>query len=183
MSETSWGWDDVPGHALVNAPRNKAERRELVISLRKQGTPIGNISRMLGISRNAVVSDLHSAAPAPAPEPKTHPEFRSLGHHNAWTPQRDNAVLRMLEADVPIAEIARHLGVGDTALRRRIGIIAPDWRPACSAGAPPTPIKAKKPEKTVEIRQALPAGSPVSWGAITAGTCLEGLAWPGADAG
>ncbi len=31
-----------------------------------------------------------------------------------------------------------------------------------------------------ELRPPLPAGDPVSWGAITRGTVLEGMPWPGA---
>ena len=31
-----------------------------------------------------------------------------------------------------------------------------------------------------EVRPPLPAGHPVSWGAITRGTVLDGVPWPGA---
>lgn len=178
MSETSWSWADVPGREVPDQPRDRAERKELARKLRAQGEPIGVIAKLLRVGRNTVVSDLQKSEPPAPPEPK-HPEYRSLGRHDRWTPQREHAVVRMLEDGVSIPEIAIALGVSTSSLRRRIGIIAPGWQGE-TAGAP---IKAKEPDKTVEDRQALPAGSPTSWGALIRGTCLEGLEWPGVQAG
>jgi hypothetical protein len=36
------------------------------------------------------------------------------------------------------------------------------------------------PSERPELRPPLPAGHPVSWGALTRGTVLDGEAWPGA---
>lgn len=182
MSETQWSWACVPGHAAIEQPRNRDERKALVFKLRAQGEPIGVIARVVGLNRNTVVGYLQSAPSPPSPPTPRHPEFRSLGHHARWSPQRDRAALRMLNENVSVPEIAVSLGVSTGTLRRRLEAIAPDWQGKDADVA----VKAKEPktfENPVEIRPALPAGSPISWGALIRGTCLEGLEWPGDDAG
>ncbi len=84
-----------------------------------------------------------------------------------WTPARD-AQLRRLRAEGEIWEaVAGELGVSRSiAIERGRRIGAP--RP------PPEP----RPIPEDPARDPLPAGHPRSWGVLTAGTVLEGSAYP-----
>lgn len=84
-----------------------------------------------------------------------------------WTPAQDGQIRRLRAEGATWHRIAATIGCSPVIVRergRRIGATRPpaDFQP------PP-----EDPE-----RDALPAGHPTSWGAITQGTVLEGLPYP-----
>lgn len=84
-----------------------------------------------------------------------------------WTEQRDIWLKRLRAAGMPWDVIATELGISRNAAierGRRIGARLP----------PPEHV----PEPEDPERPPLPPGHAVSWGAIVAGTCLEGAPYP-----
>ena len=88
--------------------------------------------------------------------------------HVHWTPELDERLRGLREAGVTWDEIARSLGLGrNTVLERgrKIGARRLRLRP------PPVQEEARD-------RPSRQAGHPVTWGLLTAGTVLEGEAYP-----
>ncbi len=85
----------------------------------------------------------------------------------AWTPCRD-AALRAARADgLRWRDVASRLGVSRwSAIERGRKIGAP------------RPLARPRPSPEDPNRPALPAGHPHSWGALVAGTLLDGVPYP-----
>ena len=88
-----------------------------------------------------------------------------------WTPLADLAIVHMRSAGLPWPDIARHLHVGRSAAierARSLGIPSQSNRP--------------QPKPTPAIpridRPPLPAGHPLTWGAITDNTHAAGTPYP-----
>ncbi len=93
----------------------------------------------------------------------------SLSH--TWSPQADRHLLHMRAAGLPWRVIATELRVGRNAAierARRLGV-RPQVRP---------PVVRAAPELVRNDRTPLPAGHPITWGAITDGTPLDGSPYP-----
>lgn len=97
-----------------------------------------------------------------------------------WT-EADDVIIREMEAaGLSSAAMARVMGCSATTMRLhcvRIGLTRfQGHRP------PPKPETPEaKPEPVVIIDRSaepLPAGHPISWGAIVAGTCIEHMEYP-----
>lgn len=83
-----------------------------------------------------------------------------------WTAESDDTLCRLRAEGVSWERIAAAFGISRWSVIRRgqlVGAHAP-LRP------PPPPVD--------PTREALPAGHALSWGAITEGTLLEGVAYP-----
>lgn len=98
----------------------------------------------------------------------------------AWTDAEDALVLRLEGEGATVAVIAAAIGVGVSSARTRtrtLGITRFDHR-----RIPPIPrnqASGAEPEREPgQHREPLPAGHPVTWGTITARTCLAGAAYP-----
>ncbi len=90
----------------------------------------------------------------------------------SWSSQADRHLLTLRAAGVAWREIASELRVGRNAAierARRLGV-----RPLTRPFVPPLPRLV--PERM--DRPALPAGHPITWGAITDGTPLDGSRYP-----
>lgn len=86
-----------------------------------------------------------------------------------WTDCRDTALRSLRAAGTPWERIAGELGISRNAAlerARRIGI----------RRQMPVPVPRPVPEDP--NRPPLPPGHPVAWSVITAGTLLEGTAYP-----
>ncbi len=86
----------------------------------------------------------------------------------SWTPALDSRLLALREAGVTWPDLAQALGLGRNTVIER----------GRRLGARKLP-----PQRPVVVIEALdrpprPPGHPDSWGAITAGTVLEGAAYP-----
>lgn len=87
-----------------------------------------------------------------------------------WSDARDAMLRRMRAEGCRWADIADAFGISRSAAierGRRIG-----------APRPPREHVRPDPVTTDLARPPLPAGHPRSWGLITAGTLLDGAAWP-----
>lgn len=84
----------------------------------------------------------------------------------AWTPEKDATIIAMRAAGGTWDAIATALAHGRWTVIERGNLIG---------AALPAPVP-KEPETDL-TREAYPAGHPETWGAITAGTCLAGLAY------
>ncbi len=97
-----------------------------------------------------------------------------------WTPSRDTALRRLREEGASWDGVAHALGVSrNTALERgrHVGLLSGGGaRPRATHA--PTPIAPARPVVPSDQRLPLPAGHPHSWGAITAGTLLDGAPYP-----
>lgn len=89
----------------------------------------------------------------------------------SWTPLADSHLLQMRASGLAWPTVARHLRVGRNAAierARRLGLLP-------ATRLPPPPAAPAQPRID---RPALPAGHPLTWGAITDGTALQGCAYP-----
>ena len=97
-----------------------------------------------------------------------------MGAKKEWTEAEDATILTMLAAGESWQTLADALGVWKQSVqdhaRRRLGVDVTRRKVL----AVPTP--SARPWGTYD---ALPAGHPTTWDAITAGTLLEGTGWPG----
>lgn len=87
----------------------------------------------------------------------------------AWTPEMDAAIRQAIDAGRPTSPLADRWGFAEWTVRdraRRLGIIP-------TGGVPRTREEAVFVER-MEDRAPLPAGHPIPWQAITAGTSIEG---------
>jgi hypothetical protein len=88
-----------------------------------------------------------------------------------WTPFADSILLHMRSDGAPWPEIARHLHVGRSAVIER----------ARSLGIP-SKTRLPQPMPTPPVpridRAPLPAGHPLTWGAITESTQARGTPYP-----
>jgi hypothetical protein len=83
-----------------------------------------------------------------------------------WTDDRDTSLHRLRAGGASWDRIAEALGISRWSAIERGRVLG--------AEAPPKPIAAL-PDPG---REALPAGHPTSWGLLTTGTSLEGIAYP-----
>ena len=82
-----------------------------------------------------------------------------------WTNDEDSFIIRARQRRVTLAAIADRLGMPLSVLRRRVEQLE-------ARGAP---RERNQAELAMGWRMPLPAGHPISWGAITQGTLLEGV--------
>ena len=93
----------------------------------------------------------------------------------SWTPDLDAALRRGRRAGRTWAAIAATLGVSESGAYsrgRQLSLPGNRWQLAAPGPA------AAEAEVLVLDRPPFAPGHPASWGAITAGTCLEGMAYP-----
>jgi hypothetical protein len=86
---------------------------------------------------------------------------------SVWTPEVDARLLSLRALGLAWAMIGQELHIGRTAARER----------GRRLGARRLP-RARLPAPAMEDRPPLPPGHPACWGLITAGTVLEGEAYP-----
>ena len=87
-----------------------------------------------------------------------------------WTDRRDRILCALREEGRSWDTIAAMLGISRWAVIQRGRLVG-----ACKPEAPEPAADAANAQTG---REALPAGHPDSWGAITAGTLLDGIAYP-----
>ncbi|MBV9537429.1 MAG: AsnC family protein [Acidisphaera sp.] len=97
-----------------------------------------------------------------------------------WSPSMDETIISARDARVSWDDIARAFGVSRNSVvtrGRQLGF----GRTPLPFG-PPRPPRATRPKRqkppSFTDRPPLPAGHPVSWDAITAGTALAGRRYP-----
>ena len=93
-----------------------------------------------------------------------------------WKPEEDEYLAQAVCAGLFYDEIAARLGRSRSAIIERRKKLRVERQPETPAPAPVNDPMADAP-RTV-FRTALPAGDPITWGAITAGTWLEGAPYP-----
>lgn len=90
-----------------------------------------------------------------------------------FSPQEDATILRLRAQSVRWTEVAKAIHRAPNAVRVHgyalLGQTPPGRAPCIRASVRPIII--------ADDREPLPAGHPASWGAITAGTTLEGSAY------
>jgi hypothetical protein len=85
-----------------------------------------------------------------------------------WTEVADSRLTRMRGEGASLRAMAAAFGLSRSAIAERasrLGLVLPTRAPDVAKPTPPNPELQRDP---------LPAGHPISWGLITAGTCLEG---------
>jgi len=92
------------------------------------------------------------------------------GRKITWTNLADSRLVRLRDEGASIRSLAIAFGLSRTAIAVRAGRLglALPTKPPVPAIIGPAPDLARDP---------LPAGHPISWGLITAGTALEGAAY------
>lgn len=85
-----------------------------------------------------------------------------------WTPTADATIRRMRTAGAHWRDIAAVLACSRSTVRER----------ARKLGFAQMPRMASEAEPTTRAQTPLPAGADVSWGAIVAGTVLDGTQYP-----
>lgn len=102
------------------------------------------------------------------------------GNKHVWTAEEDAAIVtgRTVEPRATFDAIGASLGIGrDQVIDRAIGI-------GVHTRGDRTMMTRFKPSAEPDAsdfdrrRECLPAGHPVTWNAITVGTCLEGQRYP-----
>ena len=91
-----------------------------------------------------------------------------MQQHVAWTPALDDRLVGLRATGVPWDVIARELDMGRFRVRER----------GRRLGAQRLPVSRKIDLPEARDRPPLTAGHPKSWGLITAGTLLDGEAYP-----
>lgn len=89
-----------------------------------------------------------------------------------YTPEQAATISRMTAAQATCADMALATGISPSTLRGhllRIGLLT---RRA------PAVMPLPAPEVNEATREPLPAGHPVTWGLLTAGSLLEGARYP-----
>jgi hypothetical protein len=86
-----------------------------------------------------------------------------------WTEDQHATIRRMIEGGQPRSDIARALGVASWTIREYARLHGFSW-PVADGG--------EAAWHGDPHRQPLPPGHDVSWGAITRGSCLEGVRYP-----
>jgi hypothetical protein len=83
-----------------------------------------------------------------------------------WTVAEDAMIMA---GDRSYTTLANLFGVSRWTVRERARVL----------GCPRGDVEPAPPSLDDADRPPYPAGHPVTWGLITAGTCLEGVEWPG----
>jgi hypothetical protein len=94
-----------------------------------------------------------------------------MAHSITWTPLADSNLMHMRAAGLPWPVVARQLQVGRSAViehARSLGVLPKSRLPQPKAA----PLVARVD------RAPLPAGHPLTWGAITAGTPSDNTPYP-----
>lgn len=94
-----------------------------------------------------------------------------------WTREADAELARQVAAGASQAAIARAVGVSVLAAENRCRCLGLAWPSVASLRRVPAPAPTA-PTPAQRSFDPLPAGHPVSWGAITAGTWLAGSPYP-----
>ena len=89
------------------------------------------------------------------------------------TPEKIAELRRLMEGGMTRKEAATSIHISDWTAERWLA------NPRRKKGAPPPPTDTDHPDEQSKSRWGLPAGHPVSWGAITRGTVLDGMGYPG----
>jgi hypothetical protein len=90
-----------------------------------------------------------------------------------WTQAADQRLIRLRQEGKSFRFMAKAFGLGRTTITERVRRLGLDI-PATPGPQPRAPQpRASQPEAD-DARAPLAAGHPISWGLITAGTCLEG---------
>ncbi|MCF3946196.1 AsnC family protein [Acidiphilium sp. AL] len=87
-----------------------------------------------------------------------------------WTEAADNTIRRMRADGATWAAIGAVLGLSRNTIIER-------GRRIHAAGGPVQTQRPPRPPEDDPNRGPLPAGHPISWGLLTAGTVLEGVAY------
>jgi hypothetical protein len=91
-----------------------------------------------------------------------------------WRPDQDATIRRMAGAGAPHEAIARAVGVSRWCARDRMDALGI----AIDSKTGPRRKEVQMPDQPmIPWRDPLPAGHPISWTALTAGTCLDGSAY------
>ncbi len=102
-----------------------------------------------------------------------------------WSRSADDRLARLRAHGGSLRAIAIAFGLGRRAIAQRaayLGVPFATGVPAVAHSAAVTPARqvASAPSPALAsdpLRDPLPAGHPVTWGLLTAGTCLEGAAY------
>jgi hypothetical protein len=99
---------------------------------------------------------------------------RHAGRRIHWTEQADTLLRRLRAEGSPLDVIAETLGVSRNAVQERCSRISARF-------APRTDAKHRSEPEADPAREPLCAGHPTAWSILTAGTLLEGIAYPSPD--
>lgn len=105
----------------------------------------------------------------------SHPEMactglKTCGNRGMWTPETDARLMRLRADGLGTRTIAKFLGISrNSVIDRALRLKAPP-KPEC-------PLISKTRDADDPNRAALPSGHPITWFAITSGTCLEGCGY------
>lgn len=87
-----------------------------------------------------------------------------------WTETEDTTIRAMRAEAAPWDVIAARIGVNRATITRRAELLGVSTEPLGGVG----PKRQQPATQDDPHREPLPAGHPASWGAIIAGSCLEG---------
>lgn len=149
----------------VLAPPRKSKKAEIVRKLLAEGMGIADISKQTGIPTSTIHYWTRKAI---LPKPQTDLRFENRGGFVArqWTKEEDDAIREHREQRRTWMQIAALMGMSHNAVYSR----------GTRIGLP-----GELPERSPGQKRdyfPLPPGDPISWGAINAGTCLEGVEYP-----
>lgn len=125
---------------------------------------------------DATLSTGAPGLPIPAPSTPGLSNRIRAARRITWTPQADARLARLRGEGASLRALSRAFGLGRSAVAERathLGL----HTPIPAADRPPIARKPTPDGLDDPTRDPLPAGHPVSWGLITAGTCLEGVAY------
>ncbi len=96
-----------------------------------------------------------------------------------WSEQADTLLLELRRARTTWDGIAGILGVSrNAAIDRGKRLLLQQGSPEAAAARLPSRQPGPPRPPPAPDRRALPAGHPLTWNLLTAGTCLDGAAYP-----
>jgi hypothetical protein len=156
----------------LDARATHEQKREQLRSLWRDGISISQIGLILGWTRNQVSGHASRMALPRRPSPlPAHVQSTRL-----VTLEMEPRIDALRLTGMPWRDIAAHLGMPTKHGTIRAHMCHRDRREA------PVPTVVAAPSRSERVSLGalpLPAGHAVTWGAITAGTALEGARWPG----